>query len=292
MTTIRKRATARQGPWVRSFDYIRRDRVANLCLAVLILTILAAILGPWFVKCGLPDPYEMDLRNQVAKPSREHWLGTDSFGRDVLSRLIFGARVSVSVGFVAVGLSTFIGLPLGVISGYCGGRIDNFIMRIMDAFLALPPILLALTFVGFMGPGIRNVMLALGIVHAPRLARVVRAKTLSVREQEYIIAGKALGAGTLHLQLQYILPNVISSVLVQTTVAYAYSIISEAGMSFLGLGTQPPTPSWGIMISEARSYIIDAPWYILFPGITISVLVLSITMLGDSLREALDPKQQ
>ena len=274
-------------------NYVKKDRVATVSATILALVILLAITAGLFVQFDLlADPYQMDLLNQVAPPSAKHILGTDSYGRDVLSRIIFGARVSLSVGAVAVGISALVALPLGMIAGYFGGRLDRIIMRVMDAFLSLPPILLALIFVAALGSGVRNVMLALGIVYSPRLARVIRAKTLSIREEEYILAAKSLGASHLAILVSHVFPNVFGTFMVQSTVAYGYSIIAEAGLSFLGVGTQPPVASWGFMISEARSYLVEAPWYLMFPSTTLAIVILSITLLGDRLREAFDPRQR
>lgn len=284
--------TRRNGVFWEVLSFVRKDRVARVSALVVSLVFVCALVAPLLPRIGLPNPYEMNLRLQVAPPSSQHLLGTDSFGRDLLSRIVFGARVSVTIGFVAVGIASIIGLTLGLLCGYYRGHIDQVIMRIMDAFLALPPILLALTLVGFLGPGARNVMIALGIVYTPRLTRVIRAKVISVRYSDYVQAARAIGAGEFRILFRHIFPNSFGTYVVQSTVSYAYAIIAEAGMSFLGLGTQPPTSSWGLILSEARPYIKEAPWFILFPGIAISVSVLAITLLGDRLREAIDPKQR
>jgi len=288
-----RRTTLQRGALQEMIRNLTTDKVAIACAVLVGLIAIVAITAPLLQKIGwIKNPYEMNLRDQVSPPSRLHALGTDSYGRDLLSRLIFGARISLSVGLVAVAISTLFGLTFGLTAAYFGGVVDSLIMRLMDALLALPPILLALVFIATMGPGVKNVMLALGIVYSPRLARVVRAKALSVKEETYVLAARAIGAAPIHIMLKHIVPNILGSVLVQIIVAYAYSIVAEAGMSFLGLGTQPPTPSWGLMMSEGKRYIVDAPWYLLFPGLAVSILVLSITLLGDRLRVALDPRQR
>jgi peptide/nickel transport system permease protein len=225
----------------------------------------------------------------VSPPSKQHYLGTDSFGRDILSRTIYGARVSLRVGFVAVILALSMGLPIGLLSGYMGGLTDAILMRLADALLAFPAILLAVAFIGILGPGETSVMLGLGIVYTPIFARVARAKILSIRELDYIKAAKSIGASDFRIICLHLLPNAIGPVIVQVTVAFAFAIIAEAGMSFLGLGTQPPTPSWGLMLAEARPYIQQSTWYPLVPGIVLTIVVLSVTIVGDRLREILDP---
>jgi len=256
-----------------------------LGLSILSIVIFSALLAPL-----LPiDPNEMRFDLIVSPPSKQHYLGTDSFGRDILSRTIYGARVSLRVGFVAVILALSMGLPIGLLSGYMGGLTDAILMRLADALLAFPAILLAVAFIGILGPGETSVMLGLGIVYTPIFARVARAKILSIRELDYIKAAKSIGASDFRIICLHLLPNAIGPVIVQVTVAFAFAIIAEAGMSFLGLGTQPPTPSWGLMLAEARPYIQQSTWYPLVPGIVLTFVVLSVTIVGDRLREILDP---
>jgi len=256
-----------------------------LGLSILSIVIFSALLAPL-----LPiDPNEMRFDLIVSPPSKQNYLGTDSFGRDILSRTIYGARVSLRVGFVAVILALSMGLPIGLLSGYMGGLTDAILMRLADALLAFPAILLAVAFIGILGPGETSVMLGLGIVYTPIFARVARAKILSIRELDYIKAAKSIGASDFRIICLHLLPNAIGPVIVQVTVAFAFAIIAEAGMSFLGLGTQPPTPSWGLMLAEARPYIQQSTWYPLVPGIVLTFVVLSVTIVGDRLREILDP---
>jgi peptide/nickel transport system permease protein len=264
-----------------------RHRAAMAGLVVLVLICLAAALAPWVAPF---DPIQIKLSAKLKPPSLEHWLGTDHFGRDVFSRLIWGGRTSLSVGLLVVVFSFVLGVPLGLASGYFGGRIDNFLMRLVDAFLTFPPLLLAVALVGLLGADIQNVMLALGVVQAPVLARIVRGSTLSVREDVYVTAARALGAGPIRIVLSHILRNVISPIVVQLTIVFSAAVVAEASLSFLGFGTQPPEPSWGRDMSEARRYLGDAPWMFMAPTGIIMLCVLGINFMGDGLRDALDPK--
>jgi peptide/nickel transport system permease protein len=252
-------------------------------LAICLLTVLAPAIAPY-------DPVQIKLGAKLKPPSLEHWLGTDHFGRDVFSRLIHGGRTSLSVGLLVVGFAFCLGVPLGLASGYFGGQVDNLLMRLVDAFLTFPPLLLAVALVGLLGPDIQNVMLALGLVQAPVLARMVRGSTLAVREEVYVMAARALGAGPGRIVLSHLLRNVMSPIVVQLTVVFSAAIIAEASLSFLGFGTQPPNPSWGRDMSEARRFLGDAPWMFMAPTTTIALCVLSINFVGDGLRDALDPR--
>ncbi len=262
-----------------------KGAVAGLAsfLLIVAMVVLASIVTSY-------DPASQDLENRIEPPSMEHPLGTDQFGRDVLSRLLYGGRVSLLVGPMVVGVGIIVGLPIGMIGGYLGGRVDNILMRFMDALMSFPPLLLAIAVVAFLGPGVVNAMIALGIVRVPRFARLVRSVVLYTKEYPYIEAARALGADTRKILTTHILPNVIAPILVQSTFSMAGAIISEAGLSFLGLGVQPPTPSWGRDLSEWHRYLRDAPWLAFFPTLTIMASVLSINFLGDGLRDALDPR--
>ncbi len=256
-------------------------------LVVLVIICLASVLAPWIAPY---DPVRIALSAKLQPPSLEHLLGTDHFGRDVFSRLLYGGRTSLSVGLLVVGFAFVLGVPLGLMSGYLGRRVDNLLMRLVDAFLTFPQLLLAVALVGLLGPAIQNVMLALGLVQAPVLARMVRSSTLAVREEVYVTAARALGAGPVRLVLSYLLRNVVSPIVVQLTVVFAAAVVAEASLSFLGFGTQPPEPSWGRDMSEARRFLGDAPWMFLGPTIMIALCVLSINFVGDGLRDALDPR--
>jgi peptide/nickel transport system permease protein len=256
-------------------------------LVVLALLCLAAIAAPLISPF---DPIQIKLSAKLQPPSWAHLLGTDHFGRDVLSRLLYGARVSLSIGLMVVAFSTSFGVPIGMTAGFMRGNVDNVLMRLMDAFLTFPPLLLAVAIVGLLGPDLRNVMAAIGVVQVPVLARIVRASTLSAREETYVMAARALGASPLRIATRHILRNILSPIMVQLTIGFSAAIIAEASLSFLGLGTQPPNPSWGRDLAEARRYMADAPWLFLAPTATIMLAVLSINFVGDGLRDALDPR--
>jgi peptide/nickel transport system permease protein len=264
-----------------------RHRAATIGLICLVLICLSAALAPWIAPY---DPIQIKLAAKLRPPSLEHWLGTDHFGRDIFSRLLYGGRTSLSVGLLVVCFAFVLGVPLGLASGYFGGRVDNLLMRLVDAFLTFPPLLLAVALVGLLGPDIQNVMLALGLVQAPVLARMVRSSTLAVREDVYVMAARALGAGPTRIVLSHLLRNVVSPIVVQLTVVFSAAVVAEASLSFLGFGTQPPEPSWGRDMSEARRFLGDAPWMFLAPTGVIMLCVLSINFLGDGLRDALDPR--
>jgi peptide/nickel transport system permease protein len=256
-------------------------------LICLVLICLAAILAPWIAPY---NPIQIKLVAKLQAPSFEHLMGTDQFGRDMFSRVLYGGRTSLSVGLLVVGFAFMLGVPLGLASGYFGGRIDNMLMRLVDAFLTFPPLLLAVALVGLLGPDIQNVMLALGLVQAPVLARIVRSSTLAVREEVYVTAARALGASPLRIVLSHVLRNVVSPIVVQLTIVFSAAVVAEASLSFLGFGTQPPDPSWGRDMSEARRFLGDAPWMFLAPTGAIMLCVLSINFIGDGLRDALDPR--
>lgn len=264
-----------------------RHRAAMVGLACLVLVCLAVALAPWIAPY---DPVQMKLSVKLQPPSFEHFFGTDHFGRDVFSRLLHGGRVSLSVAVLVVGFAFVIGVPLGLLSGYFGGSVDNLLMRLIDAFLTFPPLLLAVALVGLLGPDIQNIMLALGLVQAPVLARMVRGSTLAVREDVYVTAARALGAGPMRIVTSHLLRNIVSPIVVQLTIVFSAALVAEASLSFLGFGAQPPQPSWGRDMSEARRFLGDAPWMFLAPTGAIMLCVLSINFLGDGLRDALDPR--
>lgn len=267
---------------------LRRESRFWVGSVIFLATVLVAVFAPFM---GL-SPYHMTA--QALLPpfhSMAHILGTDSYGRDLLSRILLGAQVSVAVGLGSVLIAVVIGTGSGIIAAYLGGFVDTAIMRVMDTLLAFPPILAAIVLVGVLGPGIWNVVLGIGVVYIPVFARIARAKALSVSRLQYVEAARSVGASDLRVMARHILPNVMGPVLVQATVAYAFAIVAEAGLSFLGLGVQPPTPSWGSILSEARSYIETQPWFAMIPGVTLAVSVLGITLLGDALRDVLDPKR-
>lgn len=276
-------------------DVVRRllrHRGAVAGLVVILLFFAAALLAPLLSPY---DPLAQDLNRRLQGPSSAHPLGTDDFGRDILSRVMYGARISLTVGFMSVGIAVIGGLLLGLVAGfYTTGRwgrmIDIIIMRTSDILLAFPAVLLAIAIVTAFGPGLRNAMLAIAIIYLPRFIRIVRAAILVEKEHTYIEAGQALGMSHRRLLLRHLLPNVMSPVIVQATLGLAEAIIEAAALSFLGLGATPPTPEWGAMLSEGRSYLRLAPWVTFFPGMAIFLIVVSFNLLGDGLRDALDPR--
>jgi peptide/nickel transport system permease protein len=253
-----------------------------LLLFVVLVTIAAPLIAP-------EDPLEI-VDDRRLGPSSAHLMGTDEIGRDTFSRVLYGGRVSLRVGVLAVLIGAVSGTLLGMIAGYVGGWLDSLIMRAIDVLLAFPGILLALVIVAILGPSINNVMIAVGIEFIPAFVRTVRGATLSVKEEEYVIAARAVGARSWRILLRHILPNVVSTVIVLSTLAVGIAILAAAGLSFLGLGAQPPTPEWGAMLSDARSFLRESPHLAIFPGATIMIVVLSLNLLGDGLRELLDPR--
>jgi peptide/nickel transport system permease protein len=271
----------------RTLGRLWRSRLALIGLAIVGLTVLVGLVAPLFVTA---DPVAMDFTALLKGPSRAHPLGTDQFGRDVLARLVWGARLSVGIGAVAVALALVVGVPIGALSGYAGGAIDNVLMRCMDALLAFPALLLALGLVAIMGPGSTSTTLAIGIVYTPGVARLTRGVVLAERPQEYVQAAHALGQRDRWVLIRHIMPNCVSALLVQASVNFANAMVIEAGLSFLGIGTPPPTPSWGLMLNEARAYMSSAAHVAIAPGVAISLAVLGWNLLGDGLRDALDPR--
>lgn len=252
--------------------------------------VLFALFAPWIAP---QDPARIDLPLRLSPPSAAHWCGTDELGRDILSRLIYGSRISMLVGTCVVTLSLAMGLVIGSIAGYYGGRIDRFInILIMNAFLAFPGILLAIAFVAFRGPGIFNLVLALSLAGWVGYARLVRGQVLAAREREFVEAARALGASDFRVIVRHILPNIIQPVIVQAAIGMAGAILAEATMSFLGLGVPPPTASWGAMLNDGRSHLFDAPHLVIFPALTVMLAVLSFNFIGDTLRDFLDPRSR
>jgi len=266
-----------------------RSGQARAGAIIVSIVVGAAVLAPWVLAW---DPAEQDLPNRLQGPSWQHWFGLDELGRDILARVLLGARVSLMVGVVVVGVSSGVGLVVGGVSGYYGGRIDQLICRVMDILMAFPGMLLAIALVAVLGPSLVNVVLALAVIGWVGSARLVRGQVLRAREFEYVTAAKALGAGTVRILRRHVLPAAIQPLLVQATLGMAGAILSEAALSFLGLGVQPPTPSWGTMINGGRVHLLDAPHLTIFPGLFLAIVVLGFNVLGDGLRDAIDPKRQ
>ncbi len=279
---------ASASPTILLLRQLRRRPVVLAAAAVLGIILAVALLSPWIVPY---DPMKMDILNRLKPPVGGHWFGTDEFGRDVLSRVMQGTRLSLLVGFLVVILATALGAVLGLLGGYIRA-LDGALMRFTDALMAFPDILLAIAFMAALGPSLFNVVLALGVVYTPRVARVVRAATLVLRELPFVEAATALGATTPRIVLRHVLPNLLSPMIVQGTFIFAYAILTEAALSFLGVGVPPTTPTWGNMIAGAQQYFRQADWLILFPGLAIVLTVLSLQMVGDGLRDALDPRLQ
>lgn len=266
---------------------LSRNKMAIFGLIILLLLLIMGILADFIAPY---DYAKQDLANAFQHPNAKHLFGTDEFGRDIFSRIIYGARTSLLVGFVSVGIAVVAGGALGAVAGYYGKRIDNFIMRLMDVLLAIPQTLLAIAIVAALGTGLTNLMIAVGISAVPTYARIVRASVLTIREEEYIEAAKASGTTNVRIIVRHILPNCIAPVIVQVTLGMAGAILTAAGMSFIGLGIQPPNAEWGNMLSTGRDYIRGYSYMTMFPGLAIVITVLSLNLLGDGLRDALDPK--
>ena len=274
-------------PWSAARRRFLHSRTGVAGAIVLVVVITAALFA------GQVSPYspiKQDFRIQSLPPSLAHLMGTDEFGRDVFSRVIWGAQASLQAGATAASIALVAGLILGMLAAYYGGRTDSLIMRCMDVVLAFPYILLAIAVVAILGPGLRNAMIAIAIVYVPHYARVVRGSVLSVRARDFVEAARAIGARDGRVMWQHVLPNTLAPVIVQTTLNVGSAIIDTAGLSFLGLGTQPPTPDWGNMLSAGRNYVIDSPWIATFPGLAILATVLAFNLMGDALRDAFDPR--
>lgn len=272
----------------RAFATLRSHPLAALGVLFLLLFAIMAFFAPWLAPY---NPASLDLLHRLAPPSRAHWFGTDELGRDILSRILYGARLSLTVAVCVVSLSFFLGLILGGIAGYYGRWLDVVINTfLMNAFLALPGILLAIAFVAFLGPGLLNLILALSIGGWVGYARLVRAQVLAVRDREYVEAARAVGAGDLRIFVRHIFPNILQPLIVQAAIGMAGAVLAEATLSFLGLGVPPPTSSWGEMLNNARPYLFAAPHLVVFPAIAVALCVLSFNFVGDALRDYLDPR--
>jgi peptide/nickel transport system permease protein len=269
---------------------IAHQRLAAGGCLVLVVFLGCAILAPWLAP---HNPAQINLGARLLAPSTSHWFGTDELGRDVLSRTLYGARVSLTVATAVVVLSLAVGLTLGMLAGFYGGITDTLVnVYLGNAFLALPGILLAVTIVAFLGPSLANLLLALALAGWVNYARLVRAQVMSVKEREYVQAARSLGASDLHLMLRHILPNILQPLLVQAAVGMAAAVLAEATLSFLGLGVQPPTPTWGAMLNDARSHLFESPYLMFFPAIALALCVFSFNLIGDGLRDYLDPRSR
>ena len=283
-------ATRASGSAERPWGALRRATRARLApfgavvlLAALVMAFGASVLSPH-------DPLKQNLNNTLARPGRAHLLGTDNVGRDVLSRVIWGTRVSLLAGIVSVALAAAAGSVLGLCAGYAGGRVDGLVMRAMDAVLSFPPLVLALALGAVLGAGLGGVLLALGVVYTPTFARLMRGQVLAITARDYVDAARALGAPGWWIACRHVVPNAAAPIVIQASLSVAFAILAEASLSFLGLGVQPPQPSWGSMINAGRGYLQQAPWIVFGPGVALFVTVVGLNFVGDAVRDALDPR--
>lgn len=273
-----------------TYYLIRRNSLTTGGVSIVLLLVVVALLAPWIA------PYPEDalgatrIKDKFRPPSLSHLFGTDELGRDILSRVVYGARISLGIGTLAIGLALTIGVPLGVIAGYVGGTVDEVIMRVVDVFLSFPPLLLALAISAMLGPTLTNVMIAIAIAWWPWYTRLLRSEAVSIRERDYVQAAKAMGASWERIVFKHVLPNGITPIIIQASMDFGSIILTSASLSFLGLGAQPPTPEWGLMVSVGRTYFLTYWWIVTFPGLTIFLTVLGFNLVGDGLREILDPK--
>lgn len=288
-TVIAAKPVLEAGTWRRAWRRLYRRRAALVGLVFVVLFVLMALFAPWVSPF---DPLATNWSAIRQAPSAAHWFGTDELGRDVLSRVIWGTRASLSAGVVSVSISLLLGVPIGLAAGYLGGFVDNLISRLTDAFLACPFLILAIALAAFLGPSLTNAMIAIGVSTTPVFVRLTRGQVLNVKMEDYIEAARAVGNSPLRIAWRHVMPNVLAPLIVQATLAIASAVIAEASLSFLGLGQQPPAPSWGSMLNTAKDYISNAPWMGIWPGVSIFLLVLSFNLLGDGLRDALDPRQR
>jgi ABC-type dipeptide/oligopeptide/nickel transport system permease subunit len=278
-----------ESEWLAVLRHLRKNRIAMIGLCIIVLFLLCAVFAPLI---AAHDPISTNLGKALQKPSAQHWFGTDELGRDLFSRILFGSRISLVIGLISVAIGLGLGVPIGALTGYFGGKVDLFAQRVIDIMIAFPGILLAIIVVTVLGVGVENVMIATGIASVPVYARLVRGSVLSIKKLGYISAAKALGIGEAAIIFGHVLPNCIGPVIVQSTFQIATSILWAAGLGFLGLGAQPPIPEWGAILSKGRVYMRVAPHLTTIPGLAIFFMVLGFNLLGDGLRDALDPKSR
>ncbi len=290
MSTIKNTATSKKRSlFIDTWKRLRRSRTAVAGLVLVALFLFVALFAPLIADYE-EDALQMNVRERLTSPNMDHWFGTDEFGRDIFARIVYGTRISLFVGVISVSIALSLGGTLGAIAGYYGGKIDNVIMRVLDVLLAIPTILLAITIVAALGASILNLMIAVGVSNIPGFARVVRASVLSVKDQEFIEAARAIGARDHVIILRHILPNSMAPIVVFATLKVASAIMATSSLSFIGLGIQPPTPEWGNMLAGGRAYIRDYMYVVMYPGLAIVLAVLSLNLIGDGLRDALDPR--
>lgn len=277
------------GAFVTIFRRLKANPLSMAGAAIVVLFIAMAVFAPWI---ATHDPAAQSLREKLQPPSADHWFGTDDLGRDLFSRIVYGARVSLQIGLAAVLIALVVGSALGLIAGYYGGRIDAAIVVLIDILLAFPGVLLAIAIIAILGPGLENTAIAIGIYSIPQYARVMRGSVISIRNSQYVEAARSIGAGDARIMLVHILPNVVAPLIVLSTLRMASAILSASTLSFLGLGAQPPTPEWGAMLSRGRTYMMLAPYIMFFPGVSLLLVILGFNLFGDALRDALDPRMK
>ncbi len=283
------RATARQRYWQDSFLLWKRNPITVAGTAIIVLLVLVAILAPWL---ATHDPYEQILAERLLPPSAQYWFGSDNLGRDIYSRVVHGAKLTLMIAFVVAAVSGPLGLLIGVVAGYVGGLVDEVLMRLADIFLAFPKLILAIAVAAALGPGLGNAIVAMSIANWPSYARLVRAETLAIRHSDYIQAIRILGASHTRIMVGHVTPMCLSTLIVRVSLDMGAIILIAAGLGFLGLGAQPPQPEWGLMVSDGRNYLVDQWWVSTLPGIAILVVVLGFNLVGDGLRDILDPHQR
>ncbi|ANB61286.1 ABC transporter permease [Anoxybacteroides amylolyticum] len=275
--------------WKEGWRSFKKNKIALIGMGIVVFFILLAVFAPLLAPYGINDQ-NLSLRLQA--PSKDHLFGTDDFGRDILSRVIYGARISLWVGFFSVLGSVVIGSLLGIVAGYYGRWVDGIISRVFDIMLAFPSILLAIGIVAVLGPSLQNALIAIAVINIPNFGRLIRSRVLSIKQEEYIMAAKAIGMSDVRILFHHILPNSMAPIIVQGTLAIATAIIEAAALGFLGLGAQPPNPEWGTMLASSKEFLTQAPWTMIFPGLAIMLTVLGFNLMGDGLRDALDPRMK
>ncbi|MCC6314505.1 MAG: ABC transporter permease [Thermomicrobiales bacterium] len=285
-SSLARRNRSESRSWV-VLRRVVRARLAPLGIAICFFVVAAALFAPVIAPY---DPAATDIMNSLQRPNLAHWLGTDDLGRDIFSRVIFGSRISLLVGGIAVGAALLIGTTIGVVAGYFAGIIDNIAMRIMDSILSFPALVLAIAVAAVLGAGLAAPMIAIAVVYIPAFARVARGQVLSTKEQEFVLAAQTVGSDHRRIMFRHVFPNITAPLIVQASLSVAFAILAEASLSFLGLGVKPPEASWGRMVSEGRQYLQDAPWLVFGPGVAIFLTVMGLNFVGDALRDALDPR--
>lgn len=277
--------------WQDVIHRFKKDKLAMVGLFIILAIIVISISANFFIDYEL-DVTKQDVRNKLQPPSKEHIFGTDSLGRDIFSRIVWGSRYSLIIGFLSTGLALVGGGAIGAVAGYYGGKIDNILMRIMDMFIAIPTTLLAIAIVSALGPGIFNLIIAMSISNVPGYARLIRSSVLTIKDSEFVEASVAVGASDFKIIMKHIIPNTLAPIVVQATLGVGFAIVAASGLSYLGLGIMPPDPEWGNMLSEGQDHIRNTPYLVLFPGFSIMITVLALNLLGDGLRDAIDPKMK